>query len=131
MKGEPMYYKMLTEFEGVPVQYVGVYVLRWQRDWGEPTVAFAEMEEDEESAELGATGYVLAHRGGVVKVYAEDHSTFYVLPSDCEVMAYSRRDWSGIAYHQRVLLARELVYAMLHNRRERRKQRRRREAVHP
>jgi len=27
-----------------PVQYVGVYTLNWQREWGEPEVAFTEEE---------------------------------------------------------------------------------------
>jgi len=38
-------YKMVELKEGVLVQYVGVYVLRWQKEWGEPTVGFVEVDE--------------------------------------------------------------------------------------
>ena len=34
-----------SDAEGQPVQYVGVYCLRWQRAWGEPTVGFREASE--------------------------------------------------------------------------------------
>lgn len=27
-----------------PVQYVGVYALNWQKEWGEPEIAFVEAE---------------------------------------------------------------------------------------
>lgn len=32
--------------EGDTVQFLGVYALRWQREWGEPTVAFVEVDEE-------------------------------------------------------------------------------------
>lgn len=44
-----MLYKQVELKEGVPVQYLGVYVLRWRPEWGEPTVGFVEVEEDIES----------------------------------------------------------------------------------
>lgn len=28
-----------------PVQYVGVYALKWQKEWGEPEVGFVEIDE--------------------------------------------------------------------------------------
>jgi len=31
--------------EGDSVQYVGVYVLEWKKEWGRPEVGFAEIEE--------------------------------------------------------------------------------------
>lgn len=37
-----------AESEGVPVQYAGVYVTRWQREWGEPTILFCEAEEEDQ-----------------------------------------------------------------------------------
>lgn len=41
-------YKMVKLKEGVLVQYVGVYVLKWQKEWGKPSVGFVEVEEDED-----------------------------------------------------------------------------------
>lgn len=39
-------YRMISPLtEGTPVQYLGVYVLRWQRGWGTPEVGFVETEE--------------------------------------------------------------------------------------
>ena len=38
-------FKMLREFEDIPVQFVGVHVLHWKPEWGEPEVAFIEAEE--------------------------------------------------------------------------------------
>ena len=35
-------YEALDVDETTPVQYVGVYVMRWQPEWGNPTVAFRE-----------------------------------------------------------------------------------------
>jgi len=37
-----MLYKRVELKEGNEVQYLGVYVLRWQREWGEPSVGFVE-----------------------------------------------------------------------------------------
>ena len=31
--------------EETPVQFVGVYVMRWQPEWGSPTVVFAEVDD--------------------------------------------------------------------------------------
>lgn len=42
-------YKKVELKEGVLVQYVGVYVLNWQKEWGEPQVGFVEEEEEEDS----------------------------------------------------------------------------------
>ena len=39
-----MMYKQIELIEGVPVQYVGVHAVRWQREWGQPTVGFIENE---------------------------------------------------------------------------------------
>jgi len=36
--------------EGVPVQFLGVYALRWQPEWGQPSVGFIEAEDDNELA---------------------------------------------------------------------------------
>ena len=33
--------------EGADVQFVGVYVLRWNPEWGSPTVGFIEVDESE------------------------------------------------------------------------------------
>ena len=35
-------YKRLELIEGEPVQFLGVYALRWRPEWGEPTVGFVE-----------------------------------------------------------------------------------------
>jgi hypothetical protein len=39
-----MLYKQVELEEGNYVQYLGVYVLRWQKEWGEPQVGFVEQE---------------------------------------------------------------------------------------
>ena len=36
------YYKRVELVEGNPVLFVGVHALRWQREWGEPSVGFIE-----------------------------------------------------------------------------------------
>jgi hypothetical protein len=33
--------------EVTPIQFVGVYVTRWRPAWGEPTVMFCEVEDNE------------------------------------------------------------------------------------
>lgn len=33
--------------DGVPVVFVGVHVLRWRSEWGEPSVAFIDKEDHE------------------------------------------------------------------------------------
>lgn len=35
--------------DGIPVQWVGVYVLKWQMEWGVPSVGFVE-EDDPKDA---------------------------------------------------------------------------------
>ena len=37
-------YKEVELKEGNPVQYVGVYLLRWRQEWGQPTIGFVEDE---------------------------------------------------------------------------------------
>jgi hypothetical protein len=51
-------YKLLEDFEGVAVQYVGVYVLRWRSEWGEPQFAF--VEDDDADTERDALRAQLA-----------------------------------------------------------------------
>ena len=41
-------YKMVKLTEGTPVQYVGMYVARWQADWGLPQVGFVEADDTTE-----------------------------------------------------------------------------------
>jgi len=41
-----MLYKRVELKEGVPVQFVGVYVTKWQKEWGQPTVGFVEDEAE-------------------------------------------------------------------------------------
>jgi len=31
--------------EGIPVQFAAVHVVRWRREWGEPTLLFVEDED--------------------------------------------------------------------------------------
>ena len=40
-------YKRYDMDEETPVQYVGVYTLKWRPEWGEPSVMFAEANETE------------------------------------------------------------------------------------
>ena len=47
-------YKKVELEEGVLVQYVGVYVLHWQKEWGKPEIGFVEVE-NEENAQSSAT----------------------------------------------------------------------------
>ena len=44
----PTLVEMVELEEGVEVQWVGVYVLKWRPEWGQPTVGFREVEEEEE-----------------------------------------------------------------------------------
>ena len=39
---------MVELVEGVPVQYVGVYVLHWKPEWGKPEVGFVEEDTQED-----------------------------------------------------------------------------------
>ena len=41
------FYKRVDVCEGVPVQYVGVYVTQWRPEWGQPTAMFVEVEDDD------------------------------------------------------------------------------------
>ena len=36
--------EMLKPTEGEPCQWVGVYVTRWQQEWGEPSVMFRDVD---------------------------------------------------------------------------------------
>jgi len=40
-------YKLVDLEEGTPVQYLGVYALKWRPEMGEPTVGFVEDDEAE------------------------------------------------------------------------------------
>ena len=40
-------FKMVDLKEGELVQFVGVYVTRWQSEWGEPTVGFVEADVED------------------------------------------------------------------------------------
>jgi uncharacterized protein YodC (DUF2158 family) len=42
-----------------PVQYVGVYALNWQKEWGEPEAAFVEeeLQPQEQDVEQFSKGY--------------------------------------------------------------------------
>jgi hypothetical protein len=51
-------YKKVDLKEGVPVQYVGVYVTRWQCEWGQPTVGFHEVEEKDETLQADLLSFV-------------------------------------------------------------------------
>ena len=39
-----MLYRKVKLKAGAPVQYVGVYVLHWKKNWGEPEAGFVEPE---------------------------------------------------------------------------------------
>ncbi len=39
-----MVYKQVELKEEVPLQFLGVYTTRWQKEWGEPSVGFIEVE---------------------------------------------------------------------------------------
>ena len=41
--------------EGIPVQWMGVYALKWQPEWGQPTVGFREPEPCEWKQERGSS----------------------------------------------------------------------------
>lgn len=45
-----MIYKMVDLVEGTPMQYVGVYLLKWRQEWGQPEVGF--VEDDETAADI-------------------------------------------------------------------------------
>ena len=59
-----MLYQMVELEEGATVQYLGVYVLKWQHDeWGPPSVGFVEKNV----FNLAIT-YICAHCGGFAEV---------------------------------------------------------------
>jgi hypothetical protein len=59
--------------EGTPVQYVGVYVLRWRSEWGEPAVGFAEIEDDQDDiATLMAEAYAEDQARQIIKLETEN-----------------------------------------------------------
>ena len=41
-------FRMVKLKDSALVQYVGVYVLRWQSEWGEPQVGFVEVDEPDD-----------------------------------------------------------------------------------
>ena len=38
----------MEHYKDEPLQYVGIYILRWRPEWGEPTVGFVEDDSTEE-----------------------------------------------------------------------------------
>jgi len=38
--------------EGEPVVFLGVHALRWRPEWGEPKIAFVDIDDDEEICEV-------------------------------------------------------------------------------
>ena len=51
-------YKKVGIDETTPVTYVGVYVLKWQPEWGEPSVAFMPAEDDTKLDEIMLCGHM-------------------------------------------------------------------------
>lgn len=39
-----MLYKAVPLEDGNELQYLGVYVLRWKREWDDPTIGFVELD---------------------------------------------------------------------------------------
>lgn len=58
-----MLYQMVELEEGAEVQYLGVYALKWQSEWGPPSVGFVEKNV----FDLRIT-YICAHCGGFAEV---------------------------------------------------------------
>lgn len=42
-------FKQIDLKEGELVQYVGVYVTRWQPEWGQPSIGFVEIDKTEQA----------------------------------------------------------------------------------
>jgi hypothetical protein len=42
-----MKYKMVDLKDGEPIQYLGVYLLQWKSEWGDPTFGLVEDEESD------------------------------------------------------------------------------------
>lgn len=42
-----MLYQFVEPKDGNELQYVGVYVMRWNPSWGEPTVGFREADTEQ------------------------------------------------------------------------------------
>jgi len=42
-------FKQVELKDGELVQFVGVYVTRWQPEWGQPSVGFVEVDENEQA----------------------------------------------------------------------------------
>ena len=41
----------MEEYKDEPLQFVGVYVLKWRPEWGEPTAGFVDDDESDERIE--------------------------------------------------------------------------------
>ena len=41
----------MEEYKDEPLQFVGVYVLKWRPEWGEPTAGFVDDDETDERIE--------------------------------------------------------------------------------
>ena len=41
----------MKEYKDEPLQFVGVYVLKWRPEWGEPTAGFVDDDETDERIE--------------------------------------------------------------------------------
>ncbi len=41
-----MLYKAVPLEDGEELQYLGVYVLKWQREWGDPAIGFVELDTE-------------------------------------------------------------------------------------
>ena len=39
-----MLYKAVPLEDGEELQYLGVYVLKWRREWGDPAIGFVELD---------------------------------------------------------------------------------------
>lgn len=49
---QPPLYRMVRPLRnGEPVQYLGVYALRWRPEWGPPQVGFVEAKEEDDHAD--------------------------------------------------------------------------------
>ena len=91
-------YRKVGIDETTPVTYVGVYVLKWQPEWGEPSVAFMPAEDDTELNKIMLCGHARRY------VVSADEGTNY-----CMECAYEAEIKENIKLRAQLEQAQEAV----------------------
>ena len=96
-------YKRLDVCEGVPVQYVGVYVTKWRPEWGQPTAMFVEDDDPVRAAydaQVARIATLTAQRDAALEAceaLIEWRNGCADLPTDIALISAYQRAISAIA----------------------------------